>query len=87
MGLFINLAVLNFPPVCTMVGREGGVVKPGAFAVEPEGPCGLVWNLQHAAYSPLLAGRLNGIAQASSPSSDSGEERVGKSLVSLGSCM
>lgn len=86
-GYFYNLAVLNFPLVCTMVGREEGVIKPGAFAVGLEYPCGVVWNLQHPVHSPLLAGRLTGIVQASNPSSDGREERAGKNLVSLRSCM
>lgn len=33
MGLY-SLVVLNFPPVPTVAGREEGVFRPGAFAVE-----------------------------------------------------
>lgn len=32
--VFYSLVVLNFPPVPTVVGREEGVFRPGAFVVE-----------------------------------------------------
>lgn len=44
--IFYSLVVLNFSPVSTTIVRKEGLFRPGALAVEPGGPWGVVWYSQ-----------------------------------------
>lgn len=44
--IFYNLVMLNFSPVPAVVVRKEGMFRPGAFAVQPGGPRGVVWYSQ-----------------------------------------